>query len=94
VRQLQQEDDGEVSFINRGNFDVGDGPGSVAVGEFNGDGFSDLAVVNRGDDNVSVLLGRGDGGFSSATILGTGRKCVFLLFRKILFLSVSRECES
>jgi hypothetical protein len=31
-------------------------PRSVAVGDFNGDGDPDLAVANRGSDNVSVLL--------------------------------------
>lgn len=35
-----------VDFINRGNFDVGDEIESFAIGEFNGDGFSDLVVAN------------------------------------------------
>ena len=35
-----------------------DGPLSVAVADFNGDGNQDLAVANFGSDNVSVLLGR------------------------------------
>ncbi|MBI4469726.1 MAG: VCBS repeat-containing protein [Acidobacteria bacterium] len=37
---------------------------SVAVADFNGDGRPDLAVTNPGSDNVSVLLGNGDGTFS------------------------------
>ena len=32
-------------------------------GDFNGDGRPDLAVANSGDNNVSVLLGNGDGTF-------------------------------
>ena len=38
------------------SYAVGSGPGSVAVGDFNGDGKPDLAVANAGDDTVSVLL--------------------------------------
>ncbi len=43
---------------------VGHNPQSVAVGDFNGDGFLDLAVVNKDDNNVSILLGKGDGTFT------------------------------
>ncbi|HEV7765412.1 MAG TPA: Calx-beta domain-containing protein [Thermoanaerobaculia bacterium] len=44
-------------------------PIAVAVGEFNGDAYKDLAVVNRTSNNVSVLLGDGSGGFAvSATL--------------------------
>lgn len=42
---------------------VGDGPRYIAVGDFNGDRFSDLAVANFFSDNVSVLLGNGTGNF-------------------------------
>jgi hypothetical protein len=38
----------------------------VALGDFNGDGQPDLAVVNSGSGNVSILLGKGDGTFQSA----------------------------
>ena len=31
------------------------------------DGFQDLAVTNVGDNNVSILLGNGDGTFDVAT---------------------------
>ncbi len=36
---------------------------AVAIAEFNGDGKLDLAVVNLGSNNVSILLGDGFGGF-------------------------------
>src|SRR6266699_1857824 len=42
------------------------GPSGMAVGDFNGDGKLDLAVVNFGDWNIYVLLGNGDGTFQAA----------------------------
>jgi uncharacterized protein (TIGR03437 family) len=48
------------------NYAAGSQPISVAVGDFNGDGFADVAVVNLGDANVSILLGNGDGTFQPA----------------------------
>jgi hypothetical protein len=40
----------------RRNFGAGSWPFSVAVGDFNGDGLQDLAVVNSDSNNVSVLI--------------------------------------
>ena len=40
---------------------TGDFPGSLAVGDFNGDGNADLAATTK--DFLSVLLGNGDGTF-------------------------------
>ena len=45
---------------------TGSGAISVAAGDLNGDGRSDLAVANQGDNHVSILLGNGSGGFSPA----------------------------
>jgi len=45
---------------------------SVAVGDFNGDGKLDLAVANSGSNNVSILLGKGDGTFQAAVNYATG----------------------
>ena len=53
--------DGNGTFGMANNFGAGDGPQSVAVGDFDGDGNQDLAVANLGSDNVSILLGNGDG---------------------------------
>jgi hypothetical protein len=47
---------------------------SVAVGDFNKDGNSDLVTANYFTDNVSLLLGNGDGTFDAATYLGVGSR--------------------
>src|SRR5829696_6190953 len=60
-----------VTFTGPTNFAVGDGPNSVAVGDFNGDGDPDLAVANEFAGSVSVLLG-GAGGSFAATNVATG----------------------
>src|SRR5579859_3087775 len=41
-------------------------PNSIAVGDFNGDGKADLAIANFNDNNISVLLGNGNGTFQNA----------------------------
>jgi len=46
-------------------FGVGNGPVSLAVGDFNSDGIEDFAVANFVDSTVSVLLGDGMGGFTA-----------------------------
>ncbi|MGB4990441.1 MAG: FG-GAP-like repeat-containing protein [Pyrinomonadaceae bacterium] len=55
---------------------VGTNPVSVAIGDFNGDGFQDFATTNFGVNNVSIRLGDGTGGFSSPAVseiaVGTG----------------------
>jgi hypothetical protein len=51
---------GNGTFAGKVNYPTGDGPRSVATGDFNSDGILDLAVANRGLDNVSILLGEGE----------------------------------
>jgi Flp pilus assembly secretin CpaC len=50
----------------------GASPTSIAVGDFNKDGFSDLAVVNMAANTISIFLGNGDGTFKTPTTIVTG----------------------
>lgn len=61
-------------------FGVGSAPAAVAGGDVNGDGIADLVVANRASNDVSVLLGRGDGTFAPAVNYpaGTGPVSVAL----------------
>ena len=43
---------------------MGDGPTPVLALDVNGDGRKDLVTANLHDDDVSVLLGDGSGGFT------------------------------
>jgi hypothetical protein len=57
----------EFLFKVRIDFDAGNRPYSIAIGDFNRDDDPDLAVANEGSSgNVSVLLGNGDGSFEAA----------------------------
>src|SRR5207249_4183324 len=51
---------------------VGSTPLFAAVADFNGDDRQDLAVANSATNNVSILLGNGDGTFQAATNYGVG----------------------
>ncbi|GJL59280.1 MAG: hypothetical protein NPIRA03_21370 [Nitrospirales bacterium] len=52
---------------------VGRAPQAITTGDFNGDGLSDIATVNGTSDDVSVLLGNGNGTFRSAVSFGVGK---------------------
>jgi hypothetical protein len=54
---------GDGTFKTYKEYASGNGPSDVAIGDFNGDGRLDLAVVNNSDNTVAVLLGNGDGSF-------------------------------
>ncbi|MCY2987313.1 MAG: FG-GAP-like repeat-containing protein [Planctomycetota bacterium] len=56
-----------VTYASGGSY-----PNSVIVGDFNGDGQSDLVVANSDGNNVGVLLGNGAGGFAAAMTYGSG----------------------
>ncbi|MGQ0571731.1 MAG: FG-GAP repeat domain-containing protein, partial [Armatimonadota bacterium] len=53
-------------------FAAGNIPNSVALGDVNGDGRADLAVANSNSNNVSMLLGNGDGSFRAAVNFAAG----------------------
>jgi parallel beta-helix repeat protein len=58
--------DGTFALAANNPVSVGSEPSSVVVGDFNGDGILDLAVGNYGDNTVTILLGSGNGTFTSA----------------------------
>jgi len=47
-------------------------PISIAVADFNGDGNLDIAVANRSSNDVSVLLGKGNGTFNTQVKYSAG----------------------
>jgi hypothetical protein len=62
-----------AGFITAPNYAAGDSPSAVAVGDFNGDGISDLAVTNYAQDGtVGILLGKGDGTFQPLQMYAAG----------------------
>ena len=63
---------GASIFNNAADSSVGDGPFSVAIGDFNNDGKQDLAVANRAANTVSIRLGDGVSGFSGTTDVSVG----------------------
>jgi hypothetical protein len=72
---------GATGFQAAQNYPVGANPMAVAVGDFNADGTTDLAICNAGDPtagddgNVSILLGRGPGTFQAATNFTAVKNC-------------------
>jgi hypothetical protein len=58
--------DGTFTPANGSPITVGNFPQTVKVGDFNNDGLQDLVVANGKDNTVSILLGNGDGTFTTA----------------------------
>ena len=56
----------------RTDFSTGNGPVAVAAASLRKNGVLDLAVVNKTDNTVSILLGNGDGTFGAKTDFATG----------------------
>ncbi|MBI1917219.1 MAG: VCBS repeat-containing protein, partial [Planctomycetes bacterium] len=54
------------------SYPTGSSPQAVLAADFTGDSLADLAVVNNGDNNVSVLKNLGGGSFDTALNSATG----------------------
>ena len=59
-------------FLEAPQFTAGKNPQAVAVGDFNGDGKPDIAVVNATSNTVSIFLGHGDNTFQPKVDYVTG----------------------
>lgn len=64
----------QVCFEPFINFATGSAtlPWSITSGDFNGDGFADLATANQNSGSVSILMGTGTGSFDIATNVVVG----------------------
>jgi hypothetical protein len=63
---------GDGTFQQAVNYTIGVYPQSLAIGDFNGDGFIDIAVTNQVDDTMTVLSGNGNGTFQAGTTYAVG----------------------
>jgi FG-GAP-like repeat len=70
---------GDGTFLTSQTYSLDSFPGSVAVGDFNGDGHPDLAVASSSDGTVSILLGKGDGTFQDPQSYAAGSPSGFFL---------------
>ena len=63
---------GTGTFSGPTDSQAGTQPASLVAGDFNGDEILDLAVANEFSDDLSILLGDGNGTFSAPTSLSLG----------------------
>lgn len=61
-----------LAFSGPNNLATGERPAGVAVGDFNGDGRTDIAVATDNLDKIEVFFGAGGGAFSAPTAYLTG----------------------
>jgi hypothetical protein len=66
------------SPLPEGAYPVGGVPLDLVEGDFAGDGHLDLATANNGSNDVSVLLGRGDGTFEPERRYAAGTSPIWL----------------
>lgn len=63
---------GNGTFKKPVQYIVGNAPIGLAIGDLNGDGRIDIAVLNSGSGTLSVLFGNGDGTFQTQVDYGVG----------------------
>jgi phospholipase C len=63
---------GAPGTLSKTDFATGTAPLGIARGDLNGDGITDLAVVNSGSNTLSIMLGNGTGGFTLKSSPATG----------------------
>ena len=73
ISVLLGRDRSGVGFRPKHDYRVSEHPVAVAIGDLNGDGRPDLAVANRGDGSISVLLNTGGGSFARKRDTDRGR---------------------
>jgi hypothetical protein len=76
---------GDGSFASPVSYAVGNFPGTIAAGDFNGDGKVDLAALDNVTgvayvNKVWVLFGKGDGTFQPAVSTATGTGSGYLAY--------------
>jgi Flp pilus assembly secretin CpaC len=64
VTVLLGNGDGTFTEAAGSPYAVGTDPSAIVVADFDGDGNSDFAVTNKGDNTISVFKGDGKGGFT------------------------------
>jgi hypothetical protein len=67
------------SLASPTSYPVGAAPSSMVVGDYNNDGFADVAVTNTGDGTLSILLGNPDGTFQPQMTYPAGPGCMGLV---------------
>jgi hypothetical protein len=65
--------DGTFTQASGSPIPVGSAPYAIAAGDFTGSGKLGLAVANFHDNNVSILLGKGDGTFTQSATIPVGK---------------------
>ena len=70
--ELVSQHSGPQRFGEKIDYATGTNPRSVADGDFNGDGYTDLAVANLNSNNVSIMLGTNAGSFGTKSDVDTG----------------------
>jgi hypothetical protein len=63
---------GQVNFQSAAKYQVGSKPVAAATADFNSDGKLDLALLNAGSNDISILLANGDGTFQAAQNFNLG----------------------